>query len=135
MLLLLSIVLLAPGCRTARIHDVRDHRVPVADLELREEQIRRAARLQGWEVEVLRPGELIVTKKRGRHVAASTIEFTPDRYSITLRNSTDLKQSGNRIHKVYNRWIEGLDASIESEARAGSSARPSVAYPPPTPEE
>lgn len=136
--LLLLAALGLGGCKTARIYDIPNAFAPAADLELREEQIHRAARLQGWEAETIHPGEIVVTKRRGRHFAATTVRYSRESYSVTLRNSIDLKQRGGKIHKLYNKWVRDLKRSIDTEAVAGTyrPASSPVASPPPeaTPE-
>jgi len=87
-------------------------------------QVERAARVQGWETEVLQPGVLLATKRRGRHVASSTIEFDERSFSITLRNSSELKQSGGRIHKAYNEWVRNLADAIRREAASAGYGGP-----------
>ena len=130
-ILVLLLPVLLGGCRMVPMVQVEDRRLPPAALSEREVQIKRAARLQGWEVEVLRPGELIVTKRRGRHMAASTVSFTQKRYSITYRNSIDLKRRDDLIHRAYNDWVVALRRSIDNEARAAWEASKNVANGPP----
>jgi hypothetical protein len=113
------LVLATVGCSTAPIHNVPPTRLGHApSLEKRAEQIDRAARFEGWTVETLEPGLKIVNKRKGSHVASSTVRFDRERYSITLRDSINLDQSGDRIHKVYNLWVEGLEDAIRNEAAA-----------------
>jgi hypothetical protein len=120
---LLASLLLSVGCSTARIHNVPSSRLPpAASLEKRAEQIDRAARFQGWTVEDLEPGVKIVTKRKGPHVASSTIHFDRESYSITLRDSINLDQSKDHIHEVYNLWVESLEDSLRHEAAAGAGA-------------
>jgi len=110
------------GCSTAPIHNVETTRLSDSQpLEVREKQIDRAARLQNWEVETIGPGVMVATKRRGAHMAASTIRFSPQSYSITLRNSVELEQSKTRIHDLHHTWVQGLDSSIRQETAAGVS--------------
>lgn len=109
----------ASACSTAPIYDVADARLGgTATLEQRTQQIVRAARMQDWEVEQLQPNVMIAIKKRGRHVATTTIRYDETRFSLELRNSVDLAQSPTRIHKLYNEWVEGLENSIRQEVSA-----------------
>ena len=117
------------GCKTAPIHNVRVA-VDPAPLEVRHQQIVRAAHMQGWTTQSPGPGIVIATRRKGRHTASSTIEFDGSNYSITLRNSAFLKQSGDSIHKLYNVWIQGLEQSINREMSSAWSP-PAVAAQPP----
>jgi hypothetical protein len=77
------------------------------------------ARLQNWETEQTSPGVMIVTKRRGRHVAAATVRYDTDSFSISLRNSIALKQAPDgTIHKLYNVWAKGLENAIRQEVSA-----------------
>lgn len=115
------LALLLGACRTAPIYNVQ--RAPIgmsgASLEDVGVWIDRAARLQEWRTEAVAPGTLLVTKSRGRHVATATIRYDATSYSITLRNSIDLKQRHGEIHKAYNEWIRSLDRTIRREVAAG----------------
>ncbi len=111
-------LLLVPACRTARVYEVEDQALGPAPLEQREAQIARAARMQGWSVETLEPGVMIATKRLKKHVASTTVVYDEDSFSLALRNSVSFKQSGDRIHKLYNAWVEDLETAIRREASA-----------------
>ena len=80
--------------------------------------IDRAARLEGWLVENLEPGTKFVSKRRGRALATATIVYDTRAFSIQLRSSVGLRQSGEKIHKVYNEWVEALETTILQESAA-----------------
>ncbi len=84
-------------------------------LELVKKDIERAGRIQGWEFEEVGPGKLIGIKRRGKHAAYVTIEYNEQTFSIRYRNSSYLRHSGRRIHKVYNVWVKALEGSIRRE--------------------
>lgn len=115
-LALVALLALGAGCRTAPIRDVDHAPLPSAPLDARQQQIERAALMQGWEIQHIAPNLMIATKRRGRHVASTMIEFDRDSYSIRLRNSVALRQTDDRIHKTYNDWVERLEYSIRREA-------------------
>ncbi len=84
------------------------------------EQIRRAARIQNWEIEEVRTNLMYVTKRRGQHVATAAISYDADSFSIRLRSSVYLKQTEDgRIHKLYDEWVRSLESTIRREVVYG----------------
>jgi len=83
------------------------------------ERIRRAAGMQGWDVQEVRPQVIYVTKRRGSHSATASITYDNASFSINLRGSNNLKQPDTRIHKLYNEWIRELESTIEREVSTG----------------
>lgn len=116
------LLLLAFGCKTAAVYNVDGASLGSGGLSLAEVETRidRAARMQDWDTEKTGPGTMIVTKKRGRHAASATLRYDTQTFSIRLRNSIDLRESGDgtSIHKLYNVWVQRLEDSIVSEATA-----------------
>ena len=53
-----------------------------------------------------------------RTIATATIVYDARAFSIQLRNSVGLRQSGDKIHKLYNKWVEALETTILQEAAA-----------------
>lgn len=106
------------GCKTARVYNVVD--VPVTSTRpLTAEEvgarIDRAARIQAWTTEQIAPGHLIATKRKGGHAGTVTISYDASSFSIQLRNATNLKHSGDKIHKLYNEWVQELEETIRME--------------------
>ena len=83
------------------------------------ERIRRAAQMQGWDVQEVRPQVIYVTKRSGSHSATAAISYDNASFSIELRSSDNLKQTDTRIHKLYNEWIRELESTIEHEVSTG----------------
>lgn len=83
------------------------------------ERIRRAAQMQDWEVQEVQPRVLYVKKRRGQHSATAAITYDVGSFSIQLRGSENLKQSGTQIHKLYNQWIRELESTVQSEVATG----------------
>ena len=121
LLLLLSLVFIA-GCvwlsgNRVPIYNVVDaplkHGDTLADVG---EDIRRAARMQSWEIEEVGPDVIYATKRRGQHVATAAITYDVDSFSIQLRSSDYFKQTEDgRIHKLYNEWVHSLESTIRRE--------------------
>jgi hypothetical protein len=90
--------------------------ISLAEVGLR---IERAARLQSWHAERRQPGLLIVTKRRGRHVGSANIRYDMERFDISLRSSSYLRETPDgKIHKLYNEWVQALERTIRREVAA-----------------
>ncbi len=119
LVLTLLVLVGALACRTAPIYEV--DRQPLRGVDSFQEaqnEIARAARMNGWEVELVNPGHFIATKRKGRHVASVDIHHDGWYYSIHYRNSAMFKYDGQNIHKLYNFWIESLENTINGEVAA-----------------
>lgn len=64
-----------------------------------------AAQSKGWVVEDAGDGQLIANLDNRGHQASVTITYDATSYSISYRDSKDLKYDGQNIHRNYNRWI------------------------------
>jgi hypothetical protein len=110
--------LLLASCVTARIYEPEnvplqyDYSISLAQVS---DRVERAARMQGWKTERLSSGHLVATKRKGRHVGTVTIVYDTAKFSLLFRNAVDFKQSGGRIHKLYNEWIRNLEDTIQME--------------------
>ena len=116
-LLACAIALSVAGCRLAPRYDATNTlRTPAsARLSDASEAIFRAGRKLGWEVEIVRPGELMATLRHHGHVAVVDITHDLHRFQIRYRNSQNLLVDGDRIHENYNVWIQRLEAKIREE--------------------
>ena len=47
-------------------------------------------------------------------MAAVTIHYTPNTISVVYKDSSNLNQHGDKIHRDYNRWVRYLYGSIMS---------------------
>jgi hypothetical protein len=109
--------LLMVGCRTAPILNVKDAPVNVPagqkdSLATVENAILRAGNGLGWQMKVEKPGLIVGTLNLRTHMAVVDIPFTATKYSILYKNSVNLEQQGDTIHKNYNGWVENLDQAI-----------------------
>ncbi len=142
---LLSILFLLIGCKAAPVYNVYDVEITAAD-NVRLHQIERAilkgSRIAGWRAKPISKGNIIAKyfAKRGKLAASVNISFNRRSYSITYRDSKNLKYtvrdnipepSDNvfteynpfiedeelgpappTIHKVYNKWVRTLEEKI-----------------------
>lgn len=97
----------------------------------------RSTRGEAWEITEVAPGKLVATLDvRDKHLVKVNIVFTPSAYSITYKDSVNMKYgpasemdrdpsspilirslpSGQyEIHPSYNRWVKSLVTSIRLE--------------------
>ncbi len=120
--------LTAAGCQTAPIRNVTGASLSAAPgttltMDQVAKAIGRAGQRLGWQIEQVRPGELTGTLKLRSHVAVVSITHDTLTFSIRYRESTNLLQSGQEIHKRYNTWVRNLEMGIQQEVAIGSAAR------------
>ena len=117
MTLVLS-TLLFSGCRTNPVRNVNDNPTNVsskASLAQVRDGIVRAGTALGWAMNADAPGHVLGTLNLRKHVAVVDINYDREKYSITYKNSTNLKYDGTNIHSNYNGWIENLDNAIRTQ--------------------
>jgi hypothetical protein len=68
-----------------------------------------AAEFKRWTVEMVEEGYLRAQIQVRKHFAAIDIRYTATSYSITYRDSKQLKYDGKEIHRNYNKWIMLID--------------------------
>jgi hypothetical protein len=112
-------VLVAVGVLSACTQPIRNvSDAPVPTKGLTEEQmigaIKRAGSGLGWAMVEAGPGQMEGTLRLRSHVAVVQVQYNPDTYSITYKDSTNLSHTpkANTIHKNYNGWIQNLDNAI-----------------------
>lgn len=112
------------GCNTiAPIHNVASASVTTqANQALTTEQVRgaivRAGAGLGWIMKDVGPGRLTGTLMLRTHTAEVDIPYSASSYSITYRSSSNLQESGGRIHRNYNGWIQNLNKGINAQLAA-----------------
>jgi hypothetical protein len=88
------------------------------------EQIKQAivtaAGTKSWSITPQTNGRLLATLHvRGKHTVVTEIAYASDKYSLTYKDSTDMKY-GERdgqavIHPFYNKWVLELKEAIRIE--------------------
>jgi TolB-like protein len=147
------------GCKAAPIYNVNQTEIPVpgsSSLQQVERAILKGSKMAGWRAKRIGRGRISATYMAKRGMIAAMVDITYDRsaYSITYRNSRNLKytersnsqrKSGNffseynpfgadqdqalgpppaTIHKVYNKWVEVLEKEINISLRSIINASP-----------
>lgn len=111
-------MLLATGCRKAPIYNVTD--APIMDTSTTKlsqdsivKAIVRAGAGLGWKIHRVEDGLMEGVLNIRAHQAIVSIAYDSETYSISYKNSTNLKYDGSKIHRNYNSWIHNLDRAIQ----------------------
>jgi len=83
------------------------------DLESVKKAIIAGGKVRRWRMQELAAGHLEAVIEVRSHQATVDIIFDTKTYSITYRDSVNLKYSDGQIHRNYNKWIQNLDLSIQ----------------------
>lgn len=123
LLVFTGVLLLVAACagRVAPLYNVvqapLDVPRSVSTAEL-EKTIRVAAANRGWTVKRMGRGKIEARIAVRDHVAVIDISYSRKQYSITYKESQNLKYDGSRIHKNYNSWIQLLANDINARVSA-----------------
>ena len=75
----------------------------------------KAGSKRGWRIRPIGSGQLQGSLRVRAHTATVLIRFNTKKYSITYKDSTNLKSDGARIHGNYNKWVATLSQDINFE--------------------
>jgi hypothetical protein len=109
------------GCaRTQPVYNVNNASVVGGTTSgLTQAQIRqailKAAADREWIAKEAGDGHIVAAVYVRNHMAEVDINYGPNQYSITYKNSDNLLYDGTMIHRNYNKWIKLLDAEIKEE--------------------
>lgn len=119
----LALVLVA-GCSTSQpVMNMTNNQVPPS---LGESDISRSIINAGvskrWVMREERPGLITGHIQVRQHQANISIPYNTANYSINYVSSVNLDDKGKgKIHRNYNRWINGLNQAIQLELNRASS--------------
>ncbi len=122
-LLLFSLFLL--GCRTAPIMEITDAPIETASgkkppLSNVTKQITSAGIQLGWQMKKVKSGHIVATLYLRDHMVQVDIRYSTKTYSITYKNSSEMKYDGTNIHSNYNAWVQRLNNSIRTNVFNGN---------------
>lgn len=122
-LILLSLFLI--GCRTAPILEITDAPIETASgkkpaLANITRQISSAGIQLGWQMKKVKQGHIVGTLNLRKHMVQVDIRYSRSSYSITYKNSSEMRYDGTNIHSNYNSWIQRLDNSIRTNVYNGN---------------
>ena len=70
--------------------------------------IANAGRKRGWKSTQIAPGHIVSQIVHRNRMIAVDIRYTKKEYSVTYKDSRNLKYNGSKIHKTYNGWVKNL---------------------------
>jgi hypothetical protein len=119
----LVMAVVVAGCTSAPIMNVDNAVVSSASGKpLTQDQVRgaiiRAGTALGWQMKDEGPNKLIGTLMLRTHTAVVEIPYSATSFSIRYRSSVNLDESGGKIHKNYNGWIQNLNRGINAQISA-----------------
>lgn len=103
------------GCRTSPVLNIQGAPIQVSSKHSDEDinkAILRAGATLGWRMRQVDKGHMIGTLSLRDHVAVVDITYSRKSYSISYKDSTNLKYDGTSIHSNYNGWVMNLDRNI-----------------------
>ena len=118
---LVVIMVLFVGCRTTPVFNVDNASiVTVSGNEPKLDDVTKAIVSAAgnshppWNMQIVKPGHIVATLHNRTHMAQVDIEYTTKGYSITRKDSADLKYDPEKgtIHPGYNKWVKRLDSNI-----------------------
>ncbi len=116
--LLFGLAISITACKTMPVYNVDNAALPISSGHSLEEvsaAIKRAGAGLGWQVKETTSGHNVGTLILRTHTAIVDINYTTTSFSITYKDSTNLKYDGFEIHKNYNGWIQNLENAILSQ--------------------
>jgi hypothetical protein len=105
------------GCRTAPVYNVTDAPINASEKATAEDvkkAILSAGAGLGWQMKEVEPGHIVGSLFLRKHSAVVDIPYSTESYSITYKDSTELKYDGTNIHGNYNGWVQNLDRAIQA---------------------
>ncbi len=106
------------GFKLAPVYNVENAPVPSRpDRQLRLDEVEQAIIGAGsklnWKMTREGEGRLTGTLDLRRHTALVNITFDLLQFSVTYRDSTNLRYENGQIHHNYNEWIRNLETEIK----------------------
>jgi hypothetical protein len=85
--------------------------------EVRGAIVRAGAGL-GWIMKDAGPGVINGTLLLRTHTAEVQIPYSSTSYGIVYKSSINLQESGGKIHRNYNGWVQNLNRGINAQLAA-----------------
>ena len=90
---------------------------PLTPAEVRGAIVRAGAGL-GWIMKDAGPGTINGTLILRTHTAEVQIPYSATSYGIVYKSSINLQESGGKIHRNYNGWVQNLNRGINAQLAA-----------------
>ena len=108
-MLIMFFVLLGSGCQQALIKNYDSIAVPEG---LTANNVRRsivdAGVSRGWLMDDFSESQIVGKLNVRTHYISIDIAYSSESYSISYKESSNMKAKGQNIHKKYNSWISNL---------------------------
>ncbi len=94
---------------------------PASGKTLTAEQVKNAivaastATARKWSVSEAGPGHLVATYHVRTHTVIADIRYTGSQFSLTYKDSVNMKAGGGKIHPFYNAWSADFVQAIKLE--------------------
>ena len=111
------VLTLTVGCvgRTKPVYNIENQSIDYAlTMEQVEKAIVKSGSQKKWRMMVVKPGQIVGNILVRSHKARIQIDYTEKFYAITYLESNNLLHKDGKIHRNYNRWINNLDQTIQS---------------------
>lgn len=123
LIILALVVVLGMGCRSSLVYNVENATASLNETQKPsmqdiEKAITIAGAGLGWRMKAQSSGHIVGTLALRSHVAIVDIKYNTENYSITYKDSTNLKYNGEYIHSNYNGWVQNLEKSINAHLAA-----------------
>jgi len=117
--IILALVFMS-GCRSGAVYNVVGMPSEVKKSTTDDQMfkaIKTAGVGLGWVVKKVGTGHATAQLNLRSHMALVDIKYNQKEYSITYKNSIDLKYDATKgtIHSNYNGWIQNLNNAIQSQ--------------------
>ena len=118
-IILSAVAILLAACAPTPIRDIDNAPINVSsanyDLSDVTSAIKSAGIGLGWQMKEETPGHIVGSLYLRSYVAIVDITYTLDDYSISYKDSKNLRYDAGRnaIHSSYNRWIRNLAKKID----------------------
>lgn len=117
-IIILSLLLIS--CRTTSILNIENEPFSLSstqksDLASITHNIIKAGDGLGWKMTKIKPGHIVATLYLRKHMAKVDITYSNERYSISYKDSRELKYDGDSIHSNYNGWVQNLSNAISTQ--------------------
>ena len=119
-IILSAVAILLIACAPTPIQNIENAPVNASsanyDLSDVTKAIKAAGVGLGWQMKEETPGHIVGTLNVRRHTAVVDITYTLDDFSISYRDSTNLKYNPgtNSIHSSYGKWVGNLNNAIDA---------------------
>lgn len=119
LILVLAAVGIIVGCRTAPVYNVTEQTIVANTKNVEADKVKnaiiRAGATLGWQMKVVKPGQILGTLYLRDHMAQVEVTYNTKSYSIIYKDSLNLKydDASGTIHNNYNGWVQRLQRNID----------------------